>query len=124
MSDTAYAGWALVEQMGFRKTVGMIREVEQFGAKMLRLDVPFFDGGAETPSGYTTRFAGGPSLYQVSPLDEELALRLARDQSDPRPVRPTGFRLEDHRRGAPPGERPEEGDEDPIGDRGDAEDEQ
>jgi len=116
-AEATYAGWALVEQMGFRKTVGMIREVEQFGTKMLRLDVPFFDGEAEKPSGYATRFAGGPSLYQVSPLDEELALRMARDQSDPRPVRPTSFRLEDQRRqGAPPGERPEEGDDDPIGD--------
>jgi hypothetical protein len=98
MTDVAYEGWALVEQMGFRKTVAKCREVEQFGAKMLRLDVPFWNGepppGAQ-PDGYTTRFAGGPSLYQVSPLDEELALHGARQQSDPRPVRPTSFRIED-----------------------------
>jgi hypothetical protein len=40
-----YAGWALVEQMGFRKTVGRVQEVEQYGAKMLRLDVPVFHEG-------------------------------------------------------------------------------
>jgi hypothetical protein len=99
MSDVAFEGWALVEQMGFRSSVAKVREVEQFGAKMLRLDVPFWDGNARlserAPDGYTTRFAGGPSLYQVSPLDEDLALNMARKQSDPRPVRPTTFRLED-----------------------------
>lgn len=96
MTDVPYEGFALVEQMGFRKTVAKIREVEQFGAKMLRLDVPFWNGLKQDvpPDGYTTRFAGGSSLYQVSPLDEELALNYARQQSDPRPVRPTSFRIE------------------------------
>ena len=94
MTDTAYEGWALIEQMGFRQTVAKVREVEQFGTKMLRLDVPFFDGDGP-PVGYTTRFAGGQSLYQVSPMDEELALASARRQADPRPVRPATFRLED-----------------------------
>lgn len=93
--DAAYEGWALVEQMGFRRTVGKVREVEQFGTKMLRLDVPFFDGGAKDPSGYSTLFAGGPSLYQVSPLDDELALDMAKRQSDPRPARPISYRIED-----------------------------
>jgi hypothetical protein len=100
VTDTAYEGWALIEQMGFRKTVAKVREVEQFGAKMLRLDVPFFDGDGP-PAGFTTRFAGGQSLYQVSPMDEELALTAARQQSDPRPVRPATFRIsEDVRRNA------------------------
>jgi hypothetical protein len=117
MSDTPYEGWALIEQMGFRKTVAKVREVEQFGTKMLRMDVPFFDGDKPEPAGYATRFAGGPSLYQVSPLEDELALHMARQQSDPRPVKPTSFRIEDQRPlpfGAPPGERPEEGDDDPF----------
>ena len=37
---TGYSGWALVEQMGFRKTVGKVTEVEMYGTKMLRLDIP------------------------------------------------------------------------------------
>lgn len=134
MSETAaYEGWALVEQMGFRKTVGKVREVEQFGTKMLRLDVPHFEDGKDEPVGYTTRFAGGPSLYQVSPLEEKLALYMARQQSDPRPVQPTAFRLASpegegcgqsgmHASLATMGDRPEEGDDDPVffGDEEDA----
>lgn len=92
---TAFAGWALVEQMGFRRTVANVCEVEQYGAKMLRMDVPFWNGAEPSaPAGYTTLFAGGPSIYQVSPLDEELALSMAREQADPRPVRPVKYRIE------------------------------
>lgn len=98
MTMAAYEGWALVEQMGFRRTIAKVCEVEQYGTKMLRLDVPFWSGGEDgAPAGYSTLFAGGPSLYQVSPLDEELALSQARRQSDPRPVRPVQYRIEDQR---------------------------
>jgi len=111
--------------MGFRKTVGKVREVEQFGTKMLRLDVPYFEDGKDDPAGFTTRFAGGPSLYQVSPLEEKLALYMARQQSDPRPIQPTAFRLASpdghgreqsgmHPSVATMGDRPEEGDDDPF----------
>lgn len=89
----AYSGWALVEQMGFRQTIAKIYEVEQYGTKMLALDVPFFDKPEGDPAGYTTRFADGPSLYQVTPMLEELALAQARKQADPRPVQPMGYRL-------------------------------
>lgn len=92
-----YSGWALVEQMGFRKTVGKVSEVEMYGTKMLRLDIPPPNGGEE---GWTTRFCGGPSLYQVSPLSEAVALDAIKRQADPRPVRPTDYRLEDQRNGA------------------------
>lgn len=94
MAEAAYEGWALVEQMGFRKTVGKVREVEQFGAKMLRLDVPVpVNGdGADTVE-WTTRFCGGPSLYQVTPLAEDVAIDMAKRQGDPRPVKPTEYRL-------------------------------
>jgi hypothetical protein len=93
MTEDTYEGWALVEQMGFRQTIGKVREVETFGTKMLRLDVPFFEDGAPEP-GFVTRFCGGPSLYQVTPMDEELALAKAKHHSDPRPVRPTTYRIE------------------------------
>lgn len=93
--QVGYAGYALVEQMGFRKTVGLVREVEQYGAKMLRLDIPFTNGdGAEE---WTTRFCGGPSLYQVTPLSEEVARDAIKRQGDQRPVKPTDYRLENKR---------------------------
>lgn len=99
METTAYEGWALVEQMGFRKTVGKVSEVETYGTKMLRLDVPAFapDG---TVTEFVTRFCGGPSLYQVSPLDEALAIDMARRQSAPRPVKPTAYQLTDQSNGS------------------------
>lgn len=95
--NTGYSGWALVEQMGFRKTVGKVCEVEQYGTKMLRLDIPPPDGSED---GWTTRFCGGPSLYQVSPLSEAVALDALKRQGDSRPVRPTDYRLAPPRNGA------------------------
>jgi hypothetical protein len=95
----AYEGWALVEQLGFRQTVGKVSEEEQYGAKMLRLDVPVFGKipSADPPQVYVTRYCGGPSLYQVTPLDAETAIDMARKQSDPRPVKPTSYQIEDQR---------------------------
>lgn len=90
--EEAYEGWALVEQMGFRKTVGKVRQVEMFGTKLLRLDVPV--PGTEE---WTTRFCGGPSLYQVTPLTEQVGLDMAKRQGDPRPVHQTDYRLTDQR---------------------------
>lgn len=98
-TDTAYEGWALVEQMGFRKTYGLVREVEMYGTKMLRLDVPI----PGEPDKFTTRFAGGPSLYQVTPLEESLARAFADRQGDQRPVQPIGWRLSDQSK---PAEKP------------------
>lgn len=92
----AYEGFALVEQMGFRQTVAKVSEVEQFGTKMMRLDVPVFDGDAEVPSSFITRFAGGPSIYQVTPLADDVAISMAHQQQDPRPVKPTPFRISNH----------------------------
>jgi hypothetical protein len=114
MSEPAYEGYALVEQMGFRKTVGRIREVEQFGTKMLRLDVPI-PGAKEmdAPIEWVTRYCGGPSLYQVTPLAEDVALEMIRQQGDPRPVRPTGFQIE-HRSDADNGGDIDEDEERPF----------
>lgn len=119
----AYRGWALVEQMGFRQTVAWVSEVEQYGTRMLRLDVPIPDlmsdedwaapgSGSEARFGATgneqearsaatgktedrfvTRFAGGPSLYQVTPLSADVARAHAERMRDPRPVRPVDYRL-------------------------------
>jgi hypothetical protein len=91
---TGYSGWALVEQMGFRKTVGIVTEVEMYGTKMLRLDIPVMNGADSDKREWTTRFCGGPSLYQVTPLSEEFALDMLKEQGDERPVRPVDYRLE------------------------------
>lgn len=95
----AYEGWAIVEQMGHRSTVGKVSEEEVYGAKMLRIDVPVFGRikSDDDPQVYVTRYCGGPSLYQVTPLDAETAIDMARKQADPRPVKPTAYQIEDHR---------------------------
>ena len=73
MSETeAYQGWALSSKNGLPPHGWKSApEVEQFGTKMLQLYVPFFANGSAEPAGFATRFAGGPSLYQVSPLEEK-----------------------------------------------------
>lgn len=90
MENQAYEGWALVEQMGFRKTVGKVREVEMYGTKLLRLDVPV--PGTED---WTTRYCGGPSIYQITPLADDVAADMAKRQGDPRPVKPTTYQISD-----------------------------
>lgn len=94
----AYEGWALVEQLGFRQTVGKVSEEEQYGTKMLRLEVPVFGkvASADPPQVFVTRYCGGPSIYQVTPMDAETAIDLARRQADPRPVKPVSYQIEDH----------------------------
>lgn len=95
-TEPAYAGWAIVEQMGFKKRVGKISEVEMYGAKMLRVDLPVFgdDAAPRSITGWITEFAGGPSIYNITPVSEEVGINLARERGDPRPVRPVEYRLE------------------------------
>ena len=86
MSD-AYQGWAIVELIGHRKRAGEVREVEQFGARLLRLDIPTEDGVG------VTEFYGGGAIYALRPCDEDLARRVAKQIGDPRPVLPSTLRL-------------------------------
>lgn len=89
MADTAYQGWARLELMGHRQRVGFVREVEMFGGKLLRIDIPV--AGSDD----VTEFYGVTSIYAMTPITEELAREAAKRAGDPRPVRPMGFRLED-----------------------------
>jgi hypothetical protein len=101
---TAYEGWAIVEQMGFKKRIGKISEVEMYGAKMLRIDLPVFDpaplpfpGAIPIILDWVSEFAGGPSIYNITPVSDEVGINLAHERGDPRPVRPVDYRLE-HKR--------------------------
>jgi hypothetical protein len=65
--DTAPAPyWARVEVFGHRRHVGIVSEVEQFGSKTLRIDVPGANGEAEVTFVY-----GGASIFSIVPLTEE-----------------------------------------------------
>ena len=82
---TAYEGWAMLEVMGHRQRVGRVQEVEMYGGKMLRIDIPLEGGDV-------TEFYSCASIYALWPLSEEVARDAAKRHVDPRPVRPVDYR--------------------------------
>lgn len=82
----AYEGWATLELMGHRQRIGRVSEVEMFGGKLLRIDIP-------TEGGDITEFYGSSSVYSLRPLAEDVARQQAKRYGDPRPIRPVEFRL-------------------------------
>ncbi|HET9954143.1 MAG TPA: hypothetical protein VFQ61_06550 [Polyangiaceae bacterium] len=68
---SSFEGWAILELMGHRRLAGRVQEVEQFGAKMCRIDVP----GAEADQ--ATQFYNGSAVYCLTPTTEETARRFA-----------------------------------------------
>jgi hypothetical protein len=83
--EAAFAAWAIVELMGHRQRAGMVREVEMFGGKLLRIDIP-------TDGGDVTEFYGVASIYALRPCSEEIAREACKGFNDPRPVRPVEYR--------------------------------
>ena len=75
-----YAEWSILELMGHRRLAGFVQEVEMFGSKMLRIDIPH--GG---PTEATTQYYGGSSIYCVTPTTEDVARGFAQ-RSRPAPV--------------------------------------
>lgn len=90
MTTFTYEGWAILELMGHRQRVGRISEVEAFGGKLLRIDIP-------TEAGDVTEFYGASSVYSLRPISEEIARDHAKRYGDVRPVRPVEYRVEDQR---------------------------
>ena len=80
MESNAYSGWAIVELMGHRRMGGLVSEAVQYGATMLRLDVPGDDGTTEA-----TQFYGGAAIYCITPCAEDVARALAKN-AKPAPV--------------------------------------
>lgn len=91
MSTQAYEGWAVVELMGHRQRPGQVTEVEMYGGKLLRVDIPI-EGGSSV-----TEFYGVASIYAVRPVSEEIARRMAKSVYGLQPVRPVEYRIEDKR---------------------------
>lgn len=88
---TSFEGWALVELMGHRTRAGRVTEVEAFGTKLLRLDIPVAGEGEETE--FVSEHYSGSAIYCLTPATEEFARALARRMGDPRPVAPMTHRL-------------------------------
>lgn len=72
--------WAIVEIMGHRRHAGVMAEVERFGARMLRVDVP---GDGDDVA--ATHFYAGSALFSITPTDEATARRIA-EHERPRPA--------------------------------------
>ncbi len=70
--------WAIVELMGHVRVAGLVTEVERFGSKLGRIDIP-------NGNGFTTQFFNGSSLYRLTPTTEEIARAIA-TSSRPEPV--------------------------------------
>jgi hypothetical protein len=58
--------YAIIEVFGHRKHAGRVYEVERFGTKLCRVDIPK-DGKFE--NGFTSHFYGGASIFSMTPCD-------------------------------------------------------
>lgn len=64
--------YAVVEIMGHRRCVGRVMEVERYGAKMLRIDIP---KNGDFANGFVTQFYGGASIFCETPTTLEMVQR-------------------------------------------------
>lgn len=69
MASEVYEGWAILELMGHRRLAGYVQEADQYGARMVRIDIP-----TEPPA---TQFYGGNAIYCLTPTTEEIATAVA-----------------------------------------------
>jgi hypothetical protein len=93
MANEQFEGWAIVELMGHRQRAGYVKDVEMFGGKLLRVDIPV------TAEANVTEFYGCSAVYALRPCTEEIVrdhVKRSYD-GDPRPVRPVDYRIEDKR---------------------------
>ena len=60
-----FESWAILELFGHRRLAGLVREVELFGGKMCRIDIP-----TEPPA---TQFYGSAAIYGLTITTEEAA---------------------------------------------------
>lgn len=72
--------WAIVEIFGHRKHAGRISEIEQFGAKMLRIDVPTSE---HLTAAFVTRIYGGAAIFGITYTDEATARAMNKPGFDP-----------------------------------------
>lgn len=73
--------YAIVEIFGHRKLAGRIMEVERFGAKLLRIDIPTEGDFAK---GFTSQFYGGSSIFSLTPTDLATVCRANKPYEPPR----------------------------------------
>lgn len=72
--------FAIIEVFGHRRLAGRIIEVERFGAKLLRIDVPKLGDFA---NGYDTQYYGGASIFSITPCDLASVTRISKPYVPP-----------------------------------------
>jgi hypothetical protein len=88
--EGTYSGFGIVDLMGHLRRAGKISEVESFGTKLLRVDIPVA-GEADGEEEWVTEYYGGGAIYSLRPATEAVAREAARRIGDPRPPNPVGF---------------------------------
>ncbi len=88
-TDPVIYEWAMVELFGHRKHYGRTCEVERFGTKLLRIDVPLAAAAPllGEPETFETHFYGGSAIFSFTPMTEE-AVRKWADRYRPVPYEP------------------------------------
>lgn len=62
------AEYAIVEIMGHRRHFGRIADVERFGGRFLRIDVPLAGG---FDAGWVSHFYGGAAIFSITSTDRQ-----------------------------------------------------
>lgn len=91
MTEITFEGWAMVELMGHRQRAGYVKDVEMFGGKLLRIDIPV------EADKTVTEFYGCTAIYALRPCSEEIVrdhIKRSYD-GDVRPVRPLEYKERD-----------------------------
>ncbi len=73
--------WKIVEIFGHRRHAGRVREEEQFGQRMCRIDVPV--KGDPAANGWNSYFYGGAAIFGVHPSTEEDVMKLNKPYEPP-----------------------------------------
>lgn len=73
MSQEKFETFAIVQVMGHTAYAGRVSEASIGGAAFLRVDVPAVEGCQAF-----TKFLGSSSIFDITPCDEETALRAAK----------------------------------------------
>lgn len=88
MSSVVFEGWAIIELFGHRQRGGFVKDVEMFGGKLLRIDIPV------APDATVTEFYGCTAIYALRPYAEAIVRDHVKNSydGDLRPVRPLDYR--------------------------------
>jgi len=90
MSDsTEFTGWAIVELFGHKKLAGYVSSQVVAGGSMVRIDVPETPADRQPATQQYTKLVGVAAIYGITPVDQEVARRAAREierWNDPLPV--------------------------------------